>query len=71
MHLPEVFSTFTYYRVDSAVKTCIAFFLWSESVRTLNLGSVNTEITFTVQRIMCPACSNLDYIPVRMWERCY
>lgn len=70
MHLPEVFFTFTYSRADAAEKIYIAFFLQSESVGTLNLGSVNTEITFTVQSILCLACNNLDYIPVRMWERC-
>lgn len=71
MHLPEVFPMFTYSRADTAVNIHIAFFNQSESVGTLNLGSVNTEIPLTVQRIMCPVCSNLDYIPVRMWERCY
>lgn len=74
MHLPGVFSVFTYSRADIGGKTHAAFwvlFLSSESAVTLNFGSLNTEITFTVQRIKCPACSNLDYIPVRMWERCY
>lgn len=72
MHLPGVFSVFTYSGMDIAGKGCITFFFFPlEGVVTLNLGFVNTKIAFPVQRIQCPACSNLDYIPVRMWQRCY